>query len=210
MFVVPEAKRLVQPGQTFNRLTISGVPFRFGGIQHVVAKCECGKYKLLAVNNLCRTNSCGCVRTAATPTVSHGGSGTRLYNIWAGMRYRCQNPNHFAFSDYGGRGISVCPEWSTFGPFRDWAIANGYRDDLTIDRADNNGNYEPSNCRWATYTQQNANQRRNRLLTAFGETKGICQWVGDHRCAVPHRVIADRLRQGWNAERAISTPRKIA
>ena len=94
----------------------------------------------------------------------HGGRWTRLYSIWNGMRKRCTNPNCPSFHMYGGRGITICPEWDTFPPFRDWALAHGYTADLSIDRINNNGNYSPENCRWATRVQQNRNQRSNRAV----------------------------------------------
>ena len=91
---------------------------------------------------------------------THGGSTTRLYRIWQAMHDRTGNPRASRFAYYGGRGISVCPEWSEFAPFQQWAMANGYADNLSIDRyPDNSGNYEPSNCRWATPSQQVRNRR---------------------------------------------------
>lgn len=90
---------------------------------------------------------------------------TRLYRIWANMKTRTTNRNRIGWKDYGGRGITVCDEWKDdFKAFYDWAMANGYRDDLTIDRINNDGNYEPGNCRWATRREQNENKRADRSL----------------------------------------------
>jgi hypothetical protein len=80
-------------------------------------------------------------------------AGTRLYKVWTAMLRRCRNPNATEFNRYGGRGIAVCRSWMDFRPFRDWALASGYRDDLTIDRIDNDGNYEPGNCQWLTKSE---------------------------------------------------------
>ncbi len=93
----------------------------------------------------------------------HGMRYTRLYNIWRSMRQRCNNPNNVNYKNYGGRGISVCSEWDiSFTCFMEWALANGYQEHLTIDRINNDGNYEPSNCRWATYKEQSSNKRNSR------------------------------------------------
>ena len=105
--------------------------------------------------------------------VTHGDHGTRLYRIWKNMKYRCNNPNSPAYEDYGGRGISVCDEWQSYVGFREWAIANGYNDHLTIDRKENNKGYCPDNCRWATPRQQGNNTRRNRVLVFNGEVKTL-------------------------------------
>lgn len=95
------------------------------------------------------------------PGYKHGGHGTRLYHIWCGMKDRCNNPNSLSFSYYGGRGIIACEEWSrSFVAFREWATGSGYAADLELDRRDNNGNYEPSNCRWVTRSQQMLNTRK--------------------------------------------------
>lgn len=92
----------------------------------------------------------------------HGGYGTRLYRIWKGVLSRCRNESSTDYKWYGAKGVTVCEEWNEYVNFRDWAISNGYKDDLTIDRIDPFGNYEPSNCRWATIKEQNFNKRNSR------------------------------------------------
>jgi hypothetical protein len=88
----------------------------------------------------------------------HGLSQTRIYSIWDGMKKRCKNPKRHEY--WNGRGITVCEEWQTFMPFYEWSMKNGYQQWLTIDRVDNDGNYEPGNCRWTTYSVQNSNRRK--------------------------------------------------
>lgn len=101
----------------------------------------------------------------------------RLYNIWRNMKQRCYNKNHAKYKNYGGRGIQVCDEWRTdFMLFYNWAINNGYKDNLTIDRIDVNGNYEPDNCRWATPKQQSRNTTKNRYYTINNETHCLSEW----------------------------------
>ena len=157
-------------GQVFGRLTVianaddrwsSTRPFRF-----VKVACSCGaetEVRLTSLRNG-RTTSCGCFRKEATGNMSrsHGQAGTRLYRIWKGMLTRCNTPSASNYSYYGGRGITVCPEWQTFEPFQQWAMTHGYQEDLTIDREKGDQNYTPSNCRWATLSEQayNRNYRR--------------------------------------------------
>lgn len=129
----------------------------------------------------------------------------RLYRTWLNMRSRCNNPRATSYRHYGGRGISVCAEWATWVAFRDWAYAHGWREDLTLERIDTDGNYEPSNCRWATVREQGRNTRANVRLTAFGEAKTVVEWAEDARCSVQYDTLAERIRSGWDHERAITT-----
>ena len=152
-------------GKKFGRLKVLARADRGGWL----CLCDCGNQKIVNTHNLTNglIKSCGCYnkeRLLGTHiNQKHGMSRTRIYITWRNMRVRCTNPKDKRYASYGGRGITVCEEWNTFEPFRDWAIANGYRDDLTIDRIDTNGNYEPSNCRFITRAENNKNRRNWRI-----------------------------------------------
>ena len=129
-------------------------------------RCDCGKEVIVVGKSLRRglTKSCGCLQReiAKKANTKHGLGNyeNRIYRIWRGMRTRCLNPNASHYKIYGGRGISVCSEWlHEVKLFYEWAVSHGYKDNLTIDRIDNDKGYEPSNCRWATYKEQRHNQR---------------------------------------------------
>lgn len=120
---------------------------------------------------------------------------------------RCHRKHDDSYSNYGARGIAVCEKWrNDYLAFKAWAINTGYNDSLTIERQDNNGNYDPSNCKWIPKHQQSSNTRRNIKITAFGETKLAKEWSRDPRCLVSDPSLRDRIRRGWDSERAITEP----
>ena len=140
--------------------------YRFG-----LYKCGyCGNEFRASINSVKRgnTKSCGCYlkRRASETHKTHGLKNTRLYSIWSSMKMRAYNPKHKRYSDYGGRGITIREEWLDIHNFYNWAMSNGYSDGLSLDRIDNNGNYEPSNCRWTTKVIQARNQRKRRDNTS--------------------------------------------
>ena len=201
-------------GKTFGKLTVIK---EIDSLKHHtvwLCRCQCGKETQVEVSNLRNgnTQSCGCLRgeRLGDRRRTHGMGSVerreRLYSIWAGMKYRCFNPKGKSFKDYGGRGISVCKQWLQFENFRDWALKTGYQDDLEIDRINNDGNYEPNNCRWATRSQNQSNRRNNRLITINGETKTLSQWAEDFGLSI--NTIVSRIRNGWVNEELIQPIRK--
>jgi hypothetical protein len=119
------------------------------------------------------------------------------------MKTRCSNPNASRYSNYGGRGISVCDEWQEFINFKDWALSTGYKDNLTIDRIDVNGNYEPANCRWATRKEQANNKTTSHLITYKNETKTMSQWADVLGFELD--TLKRRIYLGWSVEKAFTT-----
>lgn len=204
-------------GQRFGRLVAIERLGLDKSRQHSVwlCRCDCGNVKAVKSKELLRgeTTSCGCyakersrARCAALtgdrhPSYRHGAKRTRLYRIWSGMKYRCCNTNAKSYPRYGGRGITICPEWQhDFKAFQEWAISHGYRDDLSIDRIDNNKGYSPDNCRWATKRTQALNRQpykhRNHKTPVYevnGVSKSAKEW------AAKIGITADGFTKRYNA-----------
>lgn len=121
------------------------------------------------------------------------------------MKYRCTQPKYDKYQYYGKRGISVCPEWTdSFDVFQEWALSHGYEEGLTLDRIDNDRNYEPDNCRWVTMKEQANNKTTNHLLTYNGKTQTMQQW--SEELGLSYAAISKRLSAGWDVERTLSEP----
>ena len=195
-------------GQTFERLTVIKRAPNIGKEVYWECLCSCGNSVVVRARNLrskhCK--SCGCLQKESVANTgkrnaTHGESQTRLYTIWKNISQRCTNKHSSNFKNYGARGITVCEEWRhSFESFRDWALANGYTDGLTLDRIDNNGNYCPNNCRWATATAQ-ANNRRNNIIYHGVPLKSYCK-----RHGLNYKRVHERIKHGWSLDRAIFTP----
>ena len=174
-------------GRRFGRLVVVERAASSGAVKWR-CRCDCGAIKDFWATHLRRGNSgsCGCVVRL------HGASGSRTYASWKSMRDRCQRPAHKHFKDYGGRGISVCDRWLDF---RSFLADMGPRPPGTsLDRIDNDGNYEPGNCRWATARQQRGHTRANRTITFGGETRIVAEW--SRLLGIPRSTILSRLARG--------------
>lgn len=169
-------------GQKFGRLTvINRAENDKCGHARWLCKCECGNTKIILGSHLRRglIQSCGCLQREKIieNTKTHGMTNTRIFHIWQNIKNRCYNINCDKYEYYGERGIIVCDEWKdNFVNFYTWAMSNGYTDELTIDRIDVNGNYEPNNCKWATQIEQARNKRNNVYITYNGETHTLPEW----------------------------------
>ena len=172
-------------------------------------KCDCGKRVFKEAYSLKtgETKSCGCLRrdSASINSRTHGMTKTALYKKFRGMVYRCENKRSKSYKDYGGRGIKVCPEWRhDYMNFYEWSMANGYRKGLTIERIDNDGDYSPENCRWATKIEQDNNRRTNHFITYNAETHTIAEW--SRISGITPSAIYGRLKNGWSIERTLTEP----
>lgn len=160
-------KRKVKVGEKYLMLTVIEKVDRplYVKDKHLyyLCECECGNKTIISTSNIGKTKSCGCKRLDASLRSTHGFAShkkyDKLYHTWNGMKYRCYNKKGKNYKNYGARGIKVCDEWlRDFMAFREWSLANGFAENLTIDRIDVDGNYEPDNCRWVTVAEQNRNK----------------------------------------------------
>lgn len=183
-------------GKRFGRWTVLERDGKIGTNIAWKCRCDCGTVRTVRATVLVkgRSLSCGCKRIDDRTT--HNGTGTRLFNVWRNIKERCLNENYFNYPNYGGRGIKICDEWNdSFESFRGWAVENGYKEGLTIDRIDVNGNYEPSNCRWATTKVQARNRRTNHIIECKGEKHCVTEWA--EKLGVKRNTLFWRLSQGW-------------
>lgn len=176
-----------------------------------VCLCDCGKETIVRTTNLRATKSCGCIKSESTRKThyKHGHTAnyeyTREYIAWCGMLSRCYNKNDKGYHNYGGRGISVCDRWR--GSFKSFFADVGERPvgDYSLDRINNDGDYEPSNVRWATRRQQSRNRRDTRLITIDGRTQCVLDWCREY--STKDKVVYERInRRGWDPIEAITTP----
>lgn len=201
-------------GQKFGRLLVVKDTGKRKRRQKIwMCVCDCGNKKEVATSYLINgdVKSCGCYRKECEinnlskfwgQPKTHGLSKTRIYRIWADMKERCFNPRKRCYKFYGGRGITVCSEWQeNFMDFYNWAMLNGYQDNLTIDRVNVNGNYEPSNCRWATAREQANNKQLTKRVTILGETKTFYEF--EKQYGIPAQLMHSRYKKGFRDEKVI-------
>lgn len=197
-------------GKKFNNLTVlkfshSKVNYLKNGSKNgythfYLCQCKCGNQIIVARHHLIfnHTQSCGCL------SIKHNLTNTRLFRIWTGMFTRCYNKNSIKYKIYGGRGIIVCKEWQEFEPFYNWSMSNSYKEGLSIDRIDVNGNYEPSNCRWVNMKTQQRNRTNNYLITFNNQTHPLNEWA--EILNIKRETLKTRLNSGWSIEKTLTTP----
>lgn len=196
-------KSTIKPGDRFGRLTI--IKHQSTGARGRIwlCRCDCGKDKLLTSSKLPQQNSCGCGRDLSGPR-THMMSKSCEYRVWRSMKARCENQSDHGFSDYGGRGISICIRWAN--SFEAFYADMGPRPGkgYSIDRKDNDGNYEPGNCRWATAAEQQSNRRYVRQIEYEGQTVPLFTLAA--RFNLNRVVFLNRIRRGWSLQRALTQP----
>lgn len=168
------------------------------GIRWALCLCDCGKESEVRVSDLRsgNTSSCGCLREDARKIAnfSHGMKRSRLYSTWTNMKTRCYNPKVSGFENYGGRGIAICNDWKDdFVNFYNWAMATGYNDNMTIERVDVNGNYEPENCMWIKADEQSKNRRGNIYIELNGKTETLKGWCDE--LGLPYKIVHQRMKR---------------
>ena len=195
-------------GKTYGLWTVIERAPSANGCTRWLCQCACGTrsevYAAFLVDG--RSRSCGCQKPAISRALAttHGGTTLKEYRVWCWMKDRCSNPENPKYSNYGGRGITVCERWGDFPSFLE-DMGKRPSPEHTIERINNNGNYEPGNCRWATRLEQANNKRNNRGITFQGITMNLSQWARQTGIGVD--VISQRLgKLGWTVEDALTVP----
>jgi len=195
-------------GKRFGRLVALHPDKNEKGRRVWKCQCDCGNVSYPLTSNLVLggTNSCGCLfkEKLLKRITSHGKANTKIYKLWTYMISRCHNPNDTCYDRYGGRGISVCDEWHDFEQF--YADMGNCPDGMSIDRIDNDGNYEPDNCRWATIIQQANNKSSNAMIEFNGERMSMMDW--SRKLGISYPALRHRRQRGWSVERMLTTPVK--
>lgn len=207
----------VTEGQKYGKLTIIKEVSPIGSKRRILCKCDCGNIKEYSMDRVIhgRTQSCGCLRNEmffthrnnnGTSVYPKEATDSKLYKIWNSMKCRCYTVSSGAYFKYGAKGIRMCDEWKNdFMAFYNWALANGYSDELTIDRIDYRGNYEPSNCRWASIRTQANNKSNVRKYEYNGELHTMTEW--SEIMNINYGALWVRLNVlGWSVEKALTTP----
>lgn len=196
-------------GMKFGRLTVLRLSHKDKRQEcHWLCKCECGNEKTVSGNKLRsgNTKSCGCMQKEFLDgrlRRKHGLTNTKLYATWENMKHRCGDPKNWMYPHYGGRGIKVCEEWLDSSAFIEWALSHGYKEGLSIERINVDGNYEPDNCKWVELKEQYLNRTDSHFVTAFGKTQTISEWAKES--GLKYDTIERRINQyGWDAERAVT------
>lgn len=193
-------------GKTFGKLTVIRRAENKEKRTMWECLCECGNISIVEAYQLKQgfTKSCGCLRYESRNS-THGMSRTRIFTIWSKMIDRCTNENNPAYKWYGERGIKVFDEWRTdFVSFYNWAKNNGYNENLTLERIDVNGNYEPQNCKWIPLNEQPLNTRKTKYLTYKGERKTVSEW--SKITGIKKNTLLNRINSGYTDEECIDVP----
>lgn len=197
-------------GKKYNKLTAIKYSYSKNGKRYWECICDCGNIYYVAATKLKsgEIKSCGCIKYCNGINSKHNKKGTRIYTIWSGMKRRCLKSTNKGYKNYGARGIKVCEEWKNdFLSFYNWAIENGYEQNLTLDRINVNGNYEPSNCRWVTWKIQQNNRRNNDIIEYNGKKHSLQEWSEILPINISQAVLWSRIyKYNWSVERAFTTP----
>lgn len=191
-------------GEKFGKLTVLEYVYTKKTVRYYLCQCECGNicikpsYRLIGN----RVKSCGCLYRK-----SYGISqDNKLYNIWNHTKQKCLYKNNASYKYFGAIGIKLCKEWHDFKNFYDWAISNGYKSGLTLDRININKDYEPKNCKWVTIKERHNNRKDNNYVTYNGITLTLSQWA--EKLGLSYFTLKQRLSYGWSIQRTLETPKK--